>query len=163
MFVLSDAYVYSILPYYGSLTMECLIRAELPTSSRIVIDGVTSRYVTNALGQVLGEDCHKQMGVWITPSIQRHLHMHREIKYTQYTTNKPGLLPSGTGSYVPGGEGKSSRCDHRVRAIYRLHKQLVKSPYQQYRRIQLLTSNIFQLQLMKAPIQMILTISCDFY
>mgnify|MGYP003406709624 FL=1 len=40
MYLLTDAtnaYVYSILPYYGSLTTENLIRPELPASSRIVM------------------------------------------------------------------------------------------------------------------------------
>lgn len=40
MYVLSDAtdaYIYSILPYYGSLTTDNLIRPDLPASSRIVV------------------------------------------------------------------------------------------------------------------------------
>lgn len=40
IYVLADAsngYVYSILPYYGSITTEILIRPELPVTSRIVL------------------------------------------------------------------------------------------------------------------------------
>ncbi|TBU10732.1 transposase IS4, partial [Hamiltosporidium tvaerminnensis] len=41
MYVMADAntgYVYSILPYYGSLTSEDLIRPDLPVSTRIVLE-----------------------------------------------------------------------------------------------------------------------------
>ncbi|TBU20600.1 transposase IS4 [Hamiltosporidium tvaerminnensis] len=41
MYVMADAYtgyVYSILPYYGSLTSEDLIRLDLPVSTRIVLE-----------------------------------------------------------------------------------------------------------------------------
>lgn len=33
----SNGYIYSILPYYGSITTEILIRPELPGTSRIVL------------------------------------------------------------------------------------------------------------------------------
>jgi hypothetical protein len=41
MYVMADAntgYVYSILPYYGFLTSEDLIRPDLPVSTRIVLE-----------------------------------------------------------------------------------------------------------------------------